>query len=82
MFCQRTDIYEVVKLIYPHVTDILKEMCSDEQGKMKAIPAEQLGSWSRTFDFSKNGTFIGKNYVSGRLLWYEKRRQLSGGRAL
>ena len=35
--------YEVIKLIYPHVTDILDEMCFDKKEHMKAIPAEQLG---------------------------------------
>ena len=38
--------YEVIKLIYPHVTDILDEMCFNEKERMKAIPDEQLGSWS------------------------------------
>ena len=48
---------------------------------MKALPEGELGSWSRavvTSDgvwqtrghFSKNGSFIIKNYLSGGLLWF------------
>ena len=73
--------YEVVKLIYPHISDIVNEMCDQEKAKMKAIDEEELGSWKRavvTSDgvwhtrghFSKNGSFIIKNYLTGGLLWF------------
>lgn len=73
--------YDIIKLIYPHVMDILSDMCEEEKEAMKAIPDESLGSWKRavvTSDgvwhtrghFSKNGSFIVKNYLTGGLLWY------------
>jgi len=73
--------FEVVTLIYPHVTDILNEMCDEAKSAMKKIEGTTLGSWKRavlTSDgvwhtrghFSKNGSFIIKNYITGGLLWY------------
>lgn len=73
--------YEVIKLIYPHITDILNEMCNDAKEEMKNVSSDVLGSWERavvTSDgvwhtrghFSKNGSFVVKNYISGGLLWY------------
>ena len=68
--------FEVVKLIYPHIQDILTEMCDEEKAQMKRIDSNVLGSWQRavvTSDgvwhtsghFSKNGSFIIKNYLTG-----------------
>ena len=73
--------YEVLTLIYPHVNDILDDMCLEEQERMQEKADDELGSWSRavvTSDgvwhtrghFSKNGSFIVKNYMNGGLLWY------------
>ena len=73
--------YEIIKHVYPVVTDILNEMCEDEKERMKEIPPDVLGSWSKavvTSDgvwhtrghFSKNAYFIIKNYLTGGLLWY------------
>ena len=73
--------YEVIKLVYPHITEILNEMCEDEKNRMKKLPSKDLGSWQRavvTSDgvwqtrghFSKNGSFVIKNYFTGGLLWY------------
>jgi len=73
--------FEVVKLIYPHIHDILTEMCDKEKEQMKRIDSNVLGSWERavvTSDgvwhtrghFSKNGSFIIKNYLTGGLLWF------------
>lgn len=56
-------------------------MCYKEKGKMKSLIDRHLGSWKRavvTSDgvwhtrghFSKNGSFIIKNYMTGGLLWY------------
>ena len=70
--------YEVIKLVYPHITDILNEMCEEEKERMKQLDREELGSWERavvTSDgvwytrghFSKNGSFIIKNYLTGGL---------------
>ena len=67
--------------MYPHITDILNEMCEEEKERMKQLNHEELGSWERavvTSDgvwhtrghFSKNGSFIIKNYLTGGLLWY------------
>ena len=73
--------YEVAQLIYPHIHDILTEMCDEEKENMKKIDNNVLGSWQQgvvTFDgvwhargyFSKNGSFIVKNYLTGGLLWF------------
>ena len=73
--------YDIVKLVYPHITAILDEMCEEEKNRMKEKDAAVLGSWKKpvvTSDgvwhtrghFSKNGSFIIKNYLTGRLLWY------------
>ena len=34
--------YDVIKLMHPHVQDILDEMCEAAKEEMKAVPAEQL----------------------------------------
>lgn len=73
--------YDVIKLAYPHIKAILDEMCEEEKKRMQELPQEELGSWERavvTSDgvwqtrghFSKNGSFIVKNYLTGGLLWY------------
>lgn len=81
--------YEVVKLIYPHIHDILSEMCEEEKAKMQAINDGTLGSWKQgvvTSDgvwhtrghFSKNGSFIIKNYLTGGLLWFGHKSMRGG----
>ena len=73
--------FEVVKLIYPHIMDILCEMCDEAKEKMKGMDRRVLGNWKRgvvTSDgvwhtrghFSKNGSFLIKNYLTGGLLWF------------
>lgn len=73
--------FEVISLIYPHVNDILNEMCEEAKSHMKTKDDMTLGSWKRavlTSDgvwhtrghFSKNGSFIIKNYLTGALLWF------------
>jgi len=37
--------FEVVKLIYPHIHDILKEMCDEKKEQMKRINSNVLESW-------------------------------------
>ena len=37
--------FEVVKLIYPHIQDILTEMCDEEKAQMKRIDSNVLESW-------------------------------------
>ena len=61
--------------------DILNEMCDEEKDEMMTKDEGELGSWKRavvTPDgvwhnrgyFSKNGSFIIKNYFTGGILWY------------
>ena len=70
-----------MKTVYPVSSDILNEMCEEEKEKMKGLPEGELGSWNPavvTSDgvlqmrghFSKNGSFIIKNYLPGGLLWF------------
>lgn len=72
---------DIVKLVYPHITAILDEMCEEEKNRMKEKDAAVLGSWKKAVvksdgvwhtrgHFSKNGPFIIKNYLTGGLLWY------------
>ncbi len=70
----------VIELAYPHVKDMLDEIC--EMGKdMKVLPETELSSWKRavtTSDgawhicgfFSQNSTFVVRNFLTGALLWY------------
>ena len=55
--------------------------CDEEKERMKEIDAGELGSlqravvtsdgvWHTRGHFSKNGSFIIKNYLTGGLLWY------------
>ena len=64
----RNRYYDVIKLAYSHIKDILDEMCKEEK-KMQELSQDKLGSWTRavvTSDgvwythghFSKNGSFI------------------------
>ena len=75
--------YDIVKLVYPHISAILDEMCEEKKNRMKEKDGAVLGSWKKavvTSDgvwhtrghFSKNGSFIIKNYPTGGggLLWY------------
>lgn len=73
--------YETIKLVYPHITDILNEMCEEEKDRMKELDDGELGCgkravvtsdgvWHTRSHFSKNGSFIIKNYLTGGLLWY------------
>ena len=76
--------YDVIKLAYPHLKDILDEMCEEEKKNMQELTQDELGSWTRavvTSDgvwhtrghFGKNGSFIVKNYLTGGLLWYRQK---------
>ena len=71
----------VIELAFPHIKNILDEVCEDGKVEMMALPSSQLGSWKRavtTSDgcwhirgfFSQNSTFIIRNYLTGALLWY------------
>ena len=73
--------YDITKLVCPHITAILDDMCEEEENRMKALDSTTLGSWKKavvTSDgvwhtrghFSKNGSFILKNHLTGGLLWY------------
>ena len=72
---------EVVDLALPYIKSMLDEMCEDGKEKMKELPADQIGSWSRAVTccdgcwlirghFSQNCTFVIKNYITGALLYY------------
>ena len=87
--------YDVIKLAYPHLKDILDEMCEEGKKNMQELSQDELGSWTRavvTSDgvwhtrghFSKNGSFIVKNYLTGGLLWYGHKcmRGKDGGRMM
>ena len=37
----------VIHLAYPHIKDILDEVCEEAKVEMKSLPSSQLGSWSR-----------------------------------
>lgn len=39
--------YEVIKLVYPYITEILDSMCTEEKDRMKAIEPGILGCWQK-----------------------------------
>ena len=66
--------------MYPHIKAILNEMCEEEKKRMQELPQEELDSWKQDVvtlhgvwysrgHFSKNGSFVVKNYLTGGLLW-------------
>lgn len=72
---------EIVRLAYPHIKDILDEICEEAKTEIKGLPNSELGSWEwavTTSDgcwhirgfFSQSSTFIIRNYLTGALLWY------------
>ena len=77
----RNTFYTVVKDAYANIQRMLQEICERAKAEMKAMPAEELGSWQNavtTADgcwltrghFSQNFTFIVKNYLKNTILWY------------
>lgn len=73
--------YHIIKEAYPHITEMLDEVCELGKEEMKGLKDDQLGSWKRavtTSDgcwhirgfFSQNATFIIRNWLTGALLWY------------
>lgn len=77
----KNSYFETIKLIYPAITDILDDMCEEEKERMRNLNRAELGCWKRAVvisdgvwhtrgHFSKNGSFIVKNYLTGGLLWY------------
>ena len=73
--------HRVIEEAYPHITDMLDEVCELGKEEMKSLPSDKLGSWQRavtTSDgcwhirgfFSQNGTFVIRNWLTGALLWY------------
>jgi len=87
--CLRISI-TVIKMVYPSLTNILNGRCREEKNKMKAMGPEKLGSlqravvtsdgvWHTRGHFSKNGSFIIKNYLTGGLVWYGHKCMQSSG---
>lgn len=61
--------YEVIKHVYPHITDFLNEMCEEEKERMRQLDGEELRSLERAV-VTSDGSFIITNYLMGGLLWY------------
>ena len=79
-FVTKNRYFAIIELAYLHITAILNEQCAEEKDRMKELN-NKIGSWKKavvTSDgvwqtrgyFSKNGSFIIKNYMSGGILWY------------
>jgi len=73
--------YRVIEEAYPHITEMLDEVCELGKEEMKKLPSQKLGSWQRavtTSDgcwhirgfFSQNCTMVIRNWLTGALLWY------------
>ena len=73
--------YATIEMCYPHVKDMLDEICEIGKDEMKAIADTELGCWRRavtTSDgawhihgfFSQNSTFVIRNFLTGAILWY------------
>ena len=74
--------FSQIEEAYPHITDMLDEVCELGKEEMKSLPSDKLGSWQRavtTSDgcwhirgfFSQNGTFVIRNWLTGALLGYD-----------
>ena len=72
--------YEMIKLVFPHVGDMLEEMGTEAMVDMKALPPGEIGSiqraivtgdgtWLTRGHFSKNHTYTIRNYMTGALLY-------------
>ena len=70
----------MIKLVFPHVSDMLEEMGTEAMVDMKALPPEEIGSiqhaivigdgtWLTRGHFSKNHTYTIRNYMTGALLY-------------
>ncbi|XP_070562223.1 uncharacterized protein [Ptychodera flava] len=71
----------IIKLLYPHVKNVVDEMCDEARKDMKTLPPTQIGSWQRAMttsdgawltrgSFSKNFTFTVRNFMNNSLLYY------------
>ena len=71
----------VIEEAFPHITEMLDEVCKLGKQEMQSLPDGTLGSWNRavtTADgcwhirgfFSQNCTFIIRNWLTGWILWY------------
>lgn len=71
----------VIHEMYPHIKDMLDEVCELGKQEMKDMDSGTLGSWQRavtTSDgcwhirgfFSQNCTMVIRNWLTGALLWY------------
>ena len=78
---QRKNFYNILKDAHAYIKKMLDEMCARAKEEMKALPADEQGSWENavtTADgcwltrghFSQNCTFIIKNYLTNTILWY------------
>ena len=70
----------MIKLVFPHVSDMLEKMGTEAIAEMKALPPEEIGSirraivtgdgtWLTRGHFSKNHTYTIHNYMTGALLY-------------
>ena len=73
-----TMFHRIIEEAYPHITEMLDEVCEIGKEEMQALPSTQLGSWKRavtTSDgcwhirgfFSQNATFVIRNWLTGAL---------------
>ena len=44
--------YHVDELAYPHIQDILDEICEEAKDETKIMPSSELGSWQKAFTTS------------------------------
>ena len=71
----------MIEEAYPHITEMLDEVCELGKEEMKSLPSDKLGSWERAVTksdgcwhirgfFSQNVTFVIRNWLTRALLWY------------
>ena len=72
--------YDMIKLVYPCVLDMIQEMCDESKEDMYKLGSENLGSYHRAVTtgdgtwltrgfFSQNHTFTLRNYMNNSLLY-------------
>ena len=76
----RKQFYDMIKLGYPCVLDMIHEICNEDRADIVALAPEQLGSmqcvvttgdgtWLTKGFFSKNHTYTVRNYMTAALLY-------------
>lgn len=57
---------EIIDLAFPHIKEVLDEMCDDAKRQMKDISPEVVGSWSRAVN-TCDGCWLIRGHISAKI---------------